>query len=118
MAYVPTQPPPTPRHPADPDPAPATKAKAVFALGVVALLTGPFIGGVIPAVIALLLAREVRADLYAAKGFLVGTRRYERGITLAWTGIVLALTTIVIGVVRGLYLWALTGGIDFDPNVQ
>jgi (hydroxyamino)benzene mutase len=118
MALVPAVPPPAPRHPADPDPARASKATAVFALGVVALLTGPFVGGLIPAVIGLLLAREVRTDLHAAQGFLVGTRRYERGVTLAWTGIVLALTTIVIAIVRGLYLWALTRGVDFDATVQ
>jgi (hydroxyamino)benzene mutase len=106
------------RHPADPDPARASKATAVFVLGVVAALTGPFVGGAIPATIALLLAREVRADLLAADGYLVGTRRYERGVVLAWTGIVLALATIVVAVVRGLYLWALTGGADFDPTVQ
>ena len=42
----------------DPEPAPSTKARAVFALGLVGLLTGPFVGGVIPATIALLLARQ------------------------------------------------------------
>jgi (hydroxyamino)benzene mutase len=106
------------RHPADPDPARASKATAVYALGVVAVLTGPFVGGVIPATIALLLAREARADLHAAQGYLIGTRRYERGVTLAWTGIVLALAAIVVAVIRGLYLWALTGGTDFDPTVK
>ena len=37
--------------------------------GVVAVLTGPFVGGVIPATIGLLLAREVRRELEAAGGF-------------------------------------------------
>lgn len=106
------------RHPADPDPTRSTKANAVLVLGVVAVLTGPLIGGVIPALIALLLAREVRADLGTAEGFLLGTRRYERGVALAWTGIVLAIAATVVAVVHGLYLWAATGGIDFESNVQ
>jgi hypothetical protein len=105
------------RHPADPDTARSSKATAVFALGMVAVLTGPFVGGVIPATIALLLARQARDDLLAAEGYLVGSERYERGVALAWTGIVLAIAAIVVAIVRGLYLWALTGG-DFDPTVK
>jgi hypothetical protein len=106
------------RHPADPDPTRCTKATAVYALGVVAVLTGPFVGGVIPATIALLLAREARADLHSAKGYLVGTRRYEKGVSLAWTGIVLAIAAIVVAIVHGLYVWAATGGGDIDPTVK
>jgi hydroxylaminobenzene mutase len=106
------------RHPLDPDPVRATKATAVFALGLTAALTGLFVGGVIPATIALLLAREARADLVAAGGFLVGTRRVRQGVALAWVGIVLALGVIVLAVVRGLYVWAATGGVDFDPTVN
>jgi hypothetical protein len=106
------------RHPADPDPVRSSKAAAVFALGFAAVLTGPFVGGLVPATIALLLAREVRADLHAAGGYLIGTDRYERGVRLAWAGIVLAITTIVLAVVRGLYLWAQTGGVDFDSSVN
>jgi (hydroxyamino)benzene mutase len=107
------------RHPADPDPVRSSKATAVYALGYLAVLTGPLIGGVIPAVIALMLAREARADLHAAEGYLVGTRRYERGVALAWTGIVFAIAVVVVGVVRGLYVWALTGtGADIDPTIK
>jgi hypothetical protein len=106
------------RHPADPDPVRSSKATAVFALGFAAVLTGPFVGGLVPATIALLLAREARADLHAAGGYLIGTDRYERGVRLAWAGIVLAITTIVLAIVRGLYLWAQTGGVDFDSSVN
>jgi hypothetical protein len=106
------------RHPADPDPSRSSKATAVFALGFAAVLTGPFVGGIIPATIALLLAREVRSDLNAAGGYLLGTSRYERGVRMAWTGIVLAIAVVVLAVVRGLYLWAQTGSIDFDSSVN
>ena len=37
------------RHPADPDPVPSTKARSVLVLGLVAALTGFFLGGLIPA---------------------------------------------------------------------
>lgn len=106
------------RHPADPDPVRSTKANAVYALGLVAVLTGPFVGGLIPATIALMLAREVRAELHAAEGYLIGTSRYENGVRLAWTGIVFAIAALVVAIVRGLYLWAGTGGTDFDSNVN
>jgi hydroxylaminobenzene mutase len=106
------------RHPADPDPVRSSKATAVFALGVVAALTGPLVGGVVPALIALLLAREVRTDLTRAEGYLIGTSRYERGVQLAWAGIVLAIAAVVCAVIRALYLWAQTGGTDFAPTVN
>jgi len=106
------------RHPADPDPVRATKATAVLALGVAAVVLGPMVGGVIPATLALILAREVRRELVDAKGYLIGTRRLERGVSLAWTGIALAAGAVVVATVRGLYLWAGQGGPDFDQNVK
>jgi hypothetical protein len=106
------------RHPLDPDPVPATKASAVFALGLTAALTGVVLGGVVPATIALLLAREVRGDLVAAQGFLVGTRRLRRGVQLAWIGIVLACAAIVAGAILALYRWAGAGGVDYGSTVN
>lgn len=108
---------PSRRHPLDPDPVPATKAGAVLALGVVAALTGIAIGGVVPAVLALLLAREVRADLRAAGGFLLGGRRVRIGVALAWTGIVLAATTTVVAIIFGL-LHLAGYGRDYAPTVN
>src|SRR2546423_14217846 len=60
------------RHPLDPDPVRSTKAAAVLALGIVAALTGFFLGGLVPATLALLLARQARAEQVAAAGFLTG----------------------------------------------
>src|SRR5256886_17541261 len=60
------------RHPLDPDPVRSTKAAAVLALGIVAALTGYFLGGLVPATLALLLARQARAEQVAAAGFLTG----------------------------------------------
>jgi hydroxylaminobenzene mutase len=103
----------------DPEPAPSTKARAVFALGLVALLTGALVGGVIPATVALLLARQVRRQAYAAGGYLTGSAWVRRGERLAWAGIVLALTALVVATIAGLlHLAGTPGGQDFDSNTD
>jgi (hydroxyamino)benzene mutase len=107
-----------PRHPLDPDPARSTKATAVLALGVVSALTGALVGGVVPAAVALLLAREARTDILAAKGFLVGTRRLRTGVALAWVGIVFAAAALVTASIIGLLHFAQPGGPDFRPTVN
>ncbi|HLL66049.1 MAG TPA: hypothetical protein VK453_09915 [Micromonosporaceae bacterium] len=107
-----------PRHPQDPDPARASKASAVLGLGVVAVLTGPLVGGVIPATIALLLARESRRDLVSAQGFLLGSSRLHAGVRLAWTGIVLAVAALTVAAIMGLLTLAGGSGTDFAPTVN
>jgi hypothetical protein len=103
----------------DPEPAPSTKARAVFALGLLAFLTGAFVGGVIPATIALLLARQVAREQFAARGYLTGSKWVRRGRVLAWAGIVLALTALVVASIAGLlHLAATPGGQDFDSNTD
>ncbi|MEH0937100.1 hypothetical protein [Micromonospora psammae] len=108
-----------PRHPLDPDPARATKARAVFALGLMAALTGIFVGGVVPATVALQLARQARREAYASGGFLTGAAWLRRGERLAWAGLglvaVAVVTLVVIGVVR---LAEAPLGRDFAPNVD
>ena len=106
------------RHPLDPDPVRSSKATAVLALGVAAVIMGPFLGGVLPAGVALVLARQTRADLRASEGFLLGGRRVRYGVTLAWTGIVLAIGVLVVGGVLGLLALAGQGGTDFAPTVN
>ncbi|MFF5174944.1 hypothetical protein ACFY3U_20230 [Micromonospora sp. NPDC000089] len=108
-----------PRHPLDPDPARATKARAVFALGLMAALTGLFVAGAVPATVALRLAREARREAYASGGFLTGAAWLRRGERLARIGLVLVavavVTLLVIGVVR---LADAPFGHDYDPNVD
>jgi (hydroxyamino)benzene mutase len=107
------------RHPMDPDPERATKARAVFALGLVGFLTGAFVGGVIPATIALLLARQAARDAYAARGYLTGSAWIRRGRRLAWAGIVLALATLVVATIAGLlHLASSPSGGDFAPGTD
>jgi len=103
----------------DPDPERSTKARAVFALGLAGLLTGAFVGGVIPATIALLLARQTARQQYQARGYLTGSAWVRRGRRLAWAGIVLALTTLVIATIAGLlHLAATPSGPDFAPGTD
>jgi hypothetical protein len=115
MAALVTEPPR--RHPLDPDPVPSTKAGAVLALGVVATLTGLLVGGLVPATIALVLAHQARADLRDADGFLLGGRRIRVGVALAWAGIVLAATALVVALVIGLLRFA-GYGRDYAPTVN
>ena len=103
----------------DPDPVRASKARAVFALGLVAFLTGAFVGGVIPATVALLLARQTARDAYAARGYLTGSAWVRRGRRLAWAGIVLALATLVVAAISGLlHLASSPSGADFAPGTD
>lgn len=106
------------RHPLDPDPQRSTKATGVYALGVAGALTGVLVGGVVPAIVALLLAREAAADLAAAGGFLLGAQRIRSGVRLAWVGIVLAVATLIVGSIIGLVHFAESGGADYAPTVN
>src|SRR5256885_13534455 len=92
----------TVRHPLDPGPVRSGKASAVLWLGIVAAVTGFFVGGLVPATLALLLARDVRGEMVAAGGYLTGGRRVRTGVALAWTGIVLAATAGVLAAIVGL----------------
>lgn len=107
------------RHPDDPEPVVATKARAVWLLGLASLLTGPLVGGVVPATVALLLARQFRQDAYPAGGFLIGRSRVRLGERLAWTGILLAGVAVTVAVIVGMF--QLTGspaGSRFPANVD
>jgi (hydroxyamino)benzene mutase len=103
----------------DPDPEPSTKARAVFALGLVGFLTGAFVGGVIPATIALVLARQAARQAWQAGGYLTGSAWIRRGRRLAWAGIVLALAALVVASIAGLlHLAGRPGGTDFAPGTD
>lgn len=116
---APVVPPGPPRHPLDPDPARASKAKAVFALGLIGALTGLFIGGVVPATVALQLARQARREAYASEGFLTGAAWLRQGERLAWTGLFLVAVSVVAAVVIGVVRLAdAPYGQDFAPNVD
>ena len=102
----------------DPEPTGSSKARAVFALGLAALITGPLVGGVIPATVALMLARQTHRQLYASGGYLTGSAWIRRGRRLAWAGIILALTALVVASIAGLLHLAGTPGQDFGTNTD
>lgn len=107
------------RHPLDPDPVRSTKARAVFALGLVAALTGIFVGGVVPATVALQLCRQARREAYASAGFLTGAVWLRWGERLAWTGLALATVTALLLVVFGIVRLAEAPYTqDFAPGVN
>jgi (hydroxyamino)benzene mutase len=106
------------RHPLDPDSVRSTKASAVLALGIVAAVTGFFVGGLVPATLALVLARQGRAELVAGRGFLTGARSLRLGVALAWVGICLAATALVIATIIGLLHMAQSSGRDYAPTVN
>jgi hypothetical protein len=97
------------RHPMDPEPVRSTKAAAVLALGVAAVVTGPMVGGVVP---------EARQDIVAGRGYLTGARQLRVGLTLAWIGIALAVTALVVASVIGLISLANGGGQDFPDTTN
>lgn len=108
-----------PRHPLDPEPVRSTKARAVFALGLMGALTGLLVGGVVPSTVALWLARQARREAYASGGFLTGADWLRRGERLAWTGLVLVAVAVVAALVIGLFRLAESPfGHDYAPNVD
>ncbi|HEY7222672.1 MAG TPA: hypothetical protein VH561_03515 [Micromonosporaceae bacterium] len=107
------------RHPLDPEPVRSTKATAVLALGVVAVLTGPLVGGIVPAVVGLVLARQARTDLLASAGFLTGGDRLRTGEILALVGLALGVVTLVVAAVAAaLAMAAAAGRHDFPDTVN
>lgn len=96
----------------------STKATAVLVLGIVAVALGPFVGGVVPAVVALILARQARADLLASEGFLTGGDRVRRGEILAMAGLGLAVVTLVVAATAAMISIATGGAHDFPDNVD
>jgi (hydroxyamino)benzene mutase len=107
------------RHPLDPEPVRSTKAGTVFALGLVALVTGPFVGGLVPASIAIALAGQARREAFRSEGYLTGSAWLRRGEKLAWVGVALAATSLVVAVVIGVVDFAGDpAGHDFAPGVD
>jgi hypothetical protein len=106
------------RHPDDPEPVVATKARAVWWLGLLAVITGPLVGGVVPGTVALVLAAQFRRDAYPAAGFLTGAARVRRGERLAWAGIALAAAAIVATATVGLLQIVVSPAPEFGPAVD
>jgi (hydroxyamino)benzene mutase len=92
------------RHPDDPEPVESTKIVAARMLAGVAVALSPFVGGVVPALIALMLARQAEADIRASEGFLLGASRLPLIRRLAWTAVGIASAVVV----AALLVWVIT----------
>jgi (hydroxyamino)benzene mutase len=106
------------RHPDDPDTAPDTKAVAAFCLGLLGAATGWVLGGAIPATIALVLAGQGARELREGEGWRTGARFVTWARRLAWTGLGLAVISLVVLVSIHLLQDASAGQQDFPPTVD
>lgn len=107
------------RHPDDPEAVRASKARAAWWLGLASVVTGPLVGGVIPATVALVLAAQFRRDAHPAGGFLTGAETVRRGERMAWIGITLAAAAVVAAIVVAMFQAASTPpGPEYGPNVD
>ncbi|HEV2089302.1 MAG TPA: hypothetical protein VGR21_13420 [Cryptosporangiaceae bacterium] len=105
------------RHPLDPEERTSTKAAAVLVLGITGLALSFCGGGVLPAAVALLLARPTREEIVAAQGFLTGGRAVRAGTVLATLAVVVSAVVLVL-VVVGLLIDSVGTGPTFDENVN
>ncbi|GAB4008478.1 hypothetical protein GCM10029992_64940 [Glycomyces albus] len=83
------------RHPDDPEPVESTKIVAAHTLAAIGLVLSPFIGGAIPALVALMLARQAEAEVRESEGFLLGGRKLARIRKLAWIAIGVAAAVVI-----------------------
>ena len=104
------------RHPLDPDVVASSKATAVLVLGIIAVITGPLVGGVVPAIVALVLSEQAVDDITVGRGYLTGLSRVRAGRILAWIGILLAAAAVVTAIVIGILGLAGGAGRDFPST--
>jgi hypothetical protein len=91
----------------------------VWWLGLAAVLTGPLVGGVVPATVALLLAGQFRREAYPADGFLTGAAMVRSGERLAWIGLLLAVAALVAALIAGMFQLAGSAvGPQFPANID
>ena len=84
----------------------------MLALGVAAVVTGPIVGGLVPAAVSFALAKQARDDLVAGRGYLTGARQLRIGLVLAWIGVGLGVAALVVASIVGL----LSLGDGTDPR--
>ncbi|WP_155374077.1 hypothetical protein [Catellatospora vulcania] len=106
------------RDPADPEPVADSKATAAFGLGLLAAVTGLAVGGIVPATIALALARQAREELHTGEGWRTGAGRVLWAERLAWLGLALAALALL-----ALTVWLFLRGVrfgthDFPPTID
>ncbi|MCC3765686.1 hypothetical protein K3N28_21740 [Glycomyces sp. TRM65418] len=98
------------RHPDDPEPVESTKIVAARLLAAIGIALSPFVGGAIPACIALLLARQAEADIRRSEGFLLGGSRLPSIRRLSWAALGIAAAIVVALLLVGVIALARTAG--------
>jgi hydroxylaminobenzene mutase len=106
------------RHADDPEPVRDSKALTAYVLGWIAVATGPLVGGIVPAVVALSLARQARGEIAEGQGWRTGGRLAVRGEFLAWTALALAALAICAAVTIGVLAHSANPAHDFPPGVN
>jgi len=106
------------RHPDDPEPIRDSKAVTAYVLGWIALVSGPLIGGIVPAMLALCLARQARVEIAEADGWRTGGRLVTHSRLLAWTALGLAALAICVALTIGVLVRAANPAHDFPPAVE
>ncbi|MEV6966350.1 hypothetical protein AB0M47_14660 [Hamadaea sp. NPDC051192] len=106
------------RHPDDPEPIRDSKALTAYILGWIAVATGLLVGGVVPAVVALALARQARGEIADGQGWRTGDRLAVRGQLLAWIALGLAVLAVCAAVTIGVLMRSANPNHDFPPGVN
>ncbi|MEU5874507.1 hypothetical protein AB0A73_23465 [Glycomyces sp. NPDC047369] len=100
------------RHPDDPEPVESTKVVAARMLAGVGAALSVFVGGAVPAVIALMLARQAEADIRASEGFLLGASRLPGIRRTAWAALGIAGAVVVAALLVWVVAMARSAGSD------
>jgi|KBSSwiStaDraftv2_1062776.scaffolds.fasta_scaffold1022857_2 hypothetical protein len=106
------------RHLDDPDTVLDSKAVAALGLAVLGVLSAVVVAGVVPATIALVLARQAALELATGRGWRTGARQVIWARRLAWAGLGLALVALAVAVAVHVLQDAGVTGRDFPPNVN
>jgi len=106
------------RHPLDPDVRTSTKATGILTLGITAILLMFCIGGAVPAVLALALARGARAELEEAEGFLAGDGALRAGVFLSWIALAVSVIVLVVFLIVVLLTYGANPAPEFGDNVD
>jgi hypothetical protein len=106
------------RHPLDPDVRTSTKATGVLALGITAVLLMFCVGGAVPAALALTLAKDARAEIEDAQGFLGGDGALRYGVLLSWIALGVSVLVAVVGVIVVLLTYGANPSPEFGDNVD
>jgi hypothetical protein len=106
------------RHPDDPDTVRDSKAVAAFFLALFGLVSAVLVAGIVPATVALVLARQASLELEAGRGWRTGARHVIWARRLGWMGVALALLAFAVVIAVHLLQEAGLAHRDYPPNVD